>query len=270
MSLKKSYFNGTQWILTAEDAAKWKPGPCVVWEITGQCPKGAKCTCAHLDRGALNDKNQRNKLGNYVEATLPARCKYVLKQIKGGQWAHMKGLVRADVPCLVELLEWLPAQPGGEIDVDVVQSFISANKVATATSAGAEPDENQFSADLKEEQDHLKAWAYKNACAMMINWIKQSQMELVAAPEEEDFRKEERLLEQFWAAEEQRYAEEKAEAQAANVAKPVRNWAVLAGAGAVKAPTVAPTVKGEVVVPDSDLDDYEWKGMGEEKKLGLM
>lgn len=126
----RSYFDKKQgkWYLTAEDAAKWKPGPCVVWEITGQCPLGAKCTCAHLDRAALNDKNQRNRIGNYVECTMPARCKYVLKQIKGGQWAHMKGLVRADVPCLVELLEWLPAQPGGEIDVDVVQSFISANK----------------------------------------------------------------------------------------------------------------------------------------------
>lgn len=240
----RSYFDKKQgkWYLTAEDAAKWKPGPCVVWEITGQCPLGAKCTCAHLDRAALNDKNQRNRIGNYVECTMPARCKYVLKQIKGGQWAHMKGLVRADVPCLVELLEWLPAQPGGEIDVDLVQSFISANKVATATSAGAEPDEKQaFSADLMEElekQDYLEAWAYKNACAIMINWIKQSQMELVAAPEEEDFQKEEELLEQFWAAEEQRDAEE---------AKPVRNWAMLAGGGAkpqvaVKAP-VARAVK---------------------------
>jgi hypothetical protein len=127
-----SYFNKKkgQWFLTAEDAAKWKPGPCVVWEITGQCPEGDKCTCAHLDREALNKKNKRNKLGNYVEATLPARCNYVLKKIKKrGAWSFMKGLVRADAPCLVELLKVLPEQPGGEIDVDTVQSFIAANKV---------------------------------------------------------------------------------------------------------------------------------------------
>ena len=129
MPLKKSYFNGIQWILTAEDAARWKPGPCVVWEITGHCPLGDKCTCAHLDREALNKKNKRNKLGNYVEATLPARCNYVLKKIKRGAWSFMKGLVRADAPCLVELLKVLPDQPDGEIDVDTVQSFIAANKV---------------------------------------------------------------------------------------------------------------------------------------------
>jgi hypothetical protein len=112
-----------------------------------------------------------------------------------------------------------------------------------------------------EEQDDLEAWAYKNACAIMINWIKQSQIELVASPEEEDFRKEEKLLEQFWAAEEQRDAEEKAEAQAANVAKPARNWAMMAGGGAkpqqlaVKAP-VARAVKRAFPATVEDLTKY--------------
>ena len=129
MPLTKSYFNVRQkkWYLTAEDAAKWKPGPCVVWEMTEQCSKGAECTCAHLSRDALNTKNQRNKLGNYVECTLPARCKYVLTQIKSGQWAHLKGQVNANAPCIVELLQWLPAQQGGKSDVDVVQSFIATS-----------------------------------------------------------------------------------------------------------------------------------------------
>jgi len=70
-------------------------------------------------------------------------------------------------------------------------------------------------------------------------------------------------------AEEQRLKEVCAQQEAAKtVAKPVaRNWAVLAGAGAVKAPTVVPAVKGEVAVIDSDLDDYEWKGMGEENLM---
>jgi hypothetical protein len=99
-----------------------------------------------------------------------------------------------------------------------------------------------------EEQDHLEAWAYRNACAIMINWINQSQLVLVPAPEEEDFKKEEKLLEQFWAAEEQREAEE---------AKPVRNWAVLAGGGAkpqvaVKAP-VARAVKRAFPATVNDL-----------------
>lgn len=127
----RSFFDKKKgkWFLTAEDAAKWKPGPCVVWEMTGQCPLGDKCTCAHLSRGALNTKNQRNLLGDYVEQTMPARCKYVLKQIKSGAWSNMEGL-DAHAPCLMELLQWLPAQNGGEIDVDVVQSFISANKTA--------------------------------------------------------------------------------------------------------------------------------------------
>jgi hypothetical protein len=131
MPLTKSYFNVKQnkWYLTAQDAAEWKPGPCVVWEITGQCPNSDECICAHENREVLNAKNQANKLGNYVESTLGARCKYVLKMIKSGAWSFMKGQVNPNAPCLEELLQWLPKQKDGEIDVDVVQSFLTANKI---------------------------------------------------------------------------------------------------------------------------------------------
>ena len=77
-------------------------------------------------------------------------------------------------------------------------------------------------------------------------------MELVAAPEEEDFQKEDELLEQFWAAEKQRETEE---------AKPARNWAMLAGGGAkpqqvaVKAP-VARAVKRAFPATVEDLTKY--------------
>jgi hypothetical protein len=137
MSLTKSYFNVRQnkWYLTAQDAAEWMPGPCVVWEITGQCPNGAECTCAHLNRDELDVKNWHNGLGNYVEATLGARCKYVLKMIKSGAWSFMKGQINPNAPCLMELLQWLPKQKGGEIDVDVVQSFIAANKIVANVAA---------------------------------------------------------------------------------------------------------------------------------------
>lgn len=304
MPLGQSYFNKKkgQWFLTAEDAAEWKPGPCVVWEITGQCPNGAKCTCAHLDREALNTKNQRNRIGNYVEATMPARCKYVLKEIKGGQWAHMKGLIRAEAPCLVELLEWLPAQPGGEIDVDVVQSFITANKTVALAAAGggAEPqisemtEKEEFEAqgfldEMLIKCEEMEAEAFARTPAWAPNGDVPTEGDVVAW-EFDNFQQEEdeaKMREQAflmaceilagmnqWVylqmvnaqlewlrAEEQRLKEVCAQEAAKKVAKPARNWAALVGGGAVKAPTVAPAVKGEVVVLDKDLDNYTWEGM---------
>jgi hypothetical protein len=293
MTLTKSYYNVRQkkWYLTAEDAAEWTPGPCVVWEITGHCPMGAKCTCAHLDREALNAKNQRNCIGNYVEATTSARCKYVLKQIRDGAWSSMKGLVRAEAPCLVELLRWLPAQQSGKIDVDVVQSFIAANKPVIEIAELSNEEELEAQNLLDEmlieceeveaeifartpawapngdvptekavvdwefdnfQQEEESQWAFLTACQMLADlndWIRlqevNAQLELLRA-------------------EEQRQKE-----AAKKVAKPARNWAVLVGAGAVKAPTVAPAVRGEVVVHD-DCADYKWVGMDEEKKFGLM
>jgi len=296
-----SYFNKKkgpkgQWFLTADDAARWKPGPCVVWEITGgRCPMGAECTCAHLDREALNAKNQRNKLGNYVEATLPARCKYVMKQIKGGQWAHMEGLVKAEAPCLVELLQWLPAQQGGEIDVDVVQSFIAAKKTGEIPPLSEEEElkAQDFLDEMLDECEEEEEKAFARTPAWAPNGDVPTEGDVVAW-EFENFQAEKERQEAFlgaceilagmnqrvylqqvnaqleWLrAEEQRLKEVCAQQEAAKtVAKPVaRNWAVLAGAGAVKAPTVVPAVKGEVAVIDSDLDDYEWKGMGEENLM---
>jgi len=120
--------------VSARDAAKLKPGPCVVWEITGACRNG-KCTCAHENRDELDAKNRQNGRGNYVQCTLPARCRYVLKQIRDGAWSFMKGEVREEAPCLVELLQWLPAQPDGMIDVDMVHSFIAANKIVAKKAA---------------------------------------------------------------------------------------------------------------------------------------
>ena len=135
MLLTEPFFNGRKWYVPAPYAAEWKPGPCVVWEITGECRNGDECICAHLDREALNKKNHANELGNYVKRTLKARCRYVLNQIKSGAWSSMKGQVREEAQCLVELLEWLPKQEGGEIDVDVVQSFIAANKIVANVAA---------------------------------------------------------------------------------------------------------------------------------------
>lgn len=125
--LAKPYFNKKlkKWIVPKGHAAIWKPGPCAAWEV-GFCPiSDDKCTCAHLTRHVLNEKNQCNGIGNYVECTLPARCKYVLQMIKSGAWSYMKGLVMPDAPCLVELLEWLREQS----DVDLVHSFIAENKI---------------------------------------------------------------------------------------------------------------------------------------------
>lgn len=293
MPLAKSYYNVRQkkWYLTAEDAAEWTPGPCVVWEITGQCPMGAKCTCAHLDRETLNIKNQRNRIGNYVECTEPARCKYVLKQIKCGQWAHMKGLVKAEAPCLVELLQWLPAQQSGKSDVDVVQSFIDANKPVIEIAELSEEEELEAQCLLDnmliecEEveaevfartpawapngdvptEENVVDWEFDNfqqeeerqkafllACQIFANWNDEVRLQEINAQLE------------WLRAEEQRQKE-----AAKKVAKPARNWAVLVGAGAVKAPTVAPAVRGEVVVHD-DCADYKWDGMDEEKVYGLM
>ena len=299
--MTKSFYNEKQgkWYLTAQDAAKWKPGPCVVWEMMGQCPKGAKCTCAHLDRAALNDKNQRNSIGNYIECTMPARCKYVLKEIKGGQWAHMKGLIRAEAPCLVELLEWLPAQPGGEIDVDVVQSFITANKTVAVASAGGgakpqisemteeeEREAQNFLDEMLIECEEVEAEAFARTPAWAPNGDVPTE-ENVVAWEFENFQQEEdevKMREQAfliaceilagmnqWVYLQMVNAQLewlRAEEQRLKAAtKPERNWAALVGGGAVKAPTVAPAVKGEVVVLDDENDDYEWKNMSEEKLM---
>jgi len=148
MPVSKSYFDVKKgkWFVTAQDAAKWKPGPCVVWEITSdsiqvRCPLDNKCPCAHLSREELDKKNRRNGLGDYVDCTLTARCKHVLNQIKSGAWNFMKDRVNPEAPCLVELLQWLSGQPGSEIDVDLVQSFISANKTVN-TASGVEPQNN--------------------------------------------------------------------------------------------------------------------------------
>jgi hypothetical protein len=55
--------------------------------------------------------------------------------IKSGAWSFMKGQINPNAPCLMELLQWLPKQKGGEIDVDVVQSFIAANKIVANVAA---------------------------------------------------------------------------------------------------------------------------------------
>jgi hypothetical protein len=230
---------------------------------------------------------------------MPARCKYVLKQIKGGQWAHMEGLIKAEAPCLVELLEWLPAQKGGMSDVDVVQSFIATNKTGEIPplSEEEELDAQRQLDDQLIECEEVEAEAFARTPAWAPNGDVPTEGDVLAW-EFDNFQAEEVAKEKafLWAceilagmnqwvylqqviaqlewlrAEEQRLKEVCAQQEAAKqVAKPVaRNWAVLAGAGAVKAPTVAPAVKGEVVVPDSDLDDYKWNGMGEEEKLGFM
>ena len=279
MPLTEPYFNKKQgkWILPAEHAAKWKPGPCVVWEMTGQCPNGAKCTCAHLDRAALNKKNQRNRIGNYVECTLSARCKYVLKQIKGGQLAHMKGLVMADAPCLVELLEWLPAQPGGEIDVDVVQSFIAANKVAVAAELSEEEEleAQDFLDKMLVECEEVEAEAFARTPAWAPNGVPTE--ENVVEWEFDNFQQEEEesqraILEicEFLADYELyalgRMAEEAAAAQAAVKAASAERWACFKPAKVATrvAPTVAPAVKG---VPQlgsvEDLEAYYNLGMNQ-------
>jgi len=265
---KRSYFNGTKWYLTAEHAAKWKPGPCVVWEITGQCPLGDKCTCAHLDRDALNAKNQRNKLGNYVEATMPARCKYVLKQIKSGAWSNMKG-AKADAPCLVELLAWLPAQNGGEIDVDIVQSFISANKTAPEEELTEEEvafieecyqevldgevnlpgtDEDDVDAEFakfQEEEEIDAVWCL---------WA----FEVIAWMNDRDIMQQNEAQLQMLRAEEQRLMEVCAQEVAAKAA---RSFA------AVCRTPVARAVKR---ASDDDMDDYQWEGMVEEARMSSL
>lgn len=271
--MTKSFFDKKKgkWILTAQDAADWTPGPCVVWEITGQCPLGDKCTCAHLDRDALNAKNQRNKLGNYVEATMPARCKYVLKQIKSGAWSNMKG-AKADAPCLVELLAWLPAQNGGEIDVDIVQSFISANKTAPEEELTEEEvafieecyqevldgetnlpgtDEDdvdaefaEFQAEEQVQNDMIDAfhWAF-----LTIAWMN-----------DRDIMQQNEAQLQMLRAEEQRLMEVCAQEVAAKAA---RSFA------AVCRTPVARAVKRVLV---DDMDDYEWEGMVEEARTSSL
>ena len=239
-----------QYKVNCVEARRWKCGKCWKHRL-GFCPMGAKCTLSHETDEALQARNERNKLGGYLEGTKKDGYEWFAREVKKGSMTFPAGTFNADAPELAEALDYF-SKIGKQEDVERIRSFIAANKVATAASGGAEPQEIQdFSADLMEEleeQDHLEAWAYRNACAIMINWIKQSQMALAPAPEEEDFQKEEKLLEQFWAAEEQREAEE---------AKPVRNWAVLAGGGAkpqvaVKAP-VARTVKRAFPATVNDL-----------------
>lgn len=302
-----SYFNKkrNKWIVPAVDAAKWKPGPCAAWEV-GYCPNSDdKCTCAHLTRSVLNEKNQRNGIGNYVECTLPERCKHVLKMIKRGAWSYMKDLVMADAPCLVELLEWLPTQPGGEIDVDVVQSFISANRTANvlvpggqrryglAIKAADKAIEKAVEIPLSEEQEleaqdfldkmlveceEVEAEAFARTPAWAPNGDAPTE-ENVVEWEFDNFQREEEesqraILEicEFLADYELyalgRMAEEAAAAQVAAKAKSAERWACFKPATVATkvAPTVAPAVKG-VVVLDDDLDDYEWKGMDEEKLM---
>lgn len=305
MPLERSYFNVRQkkWYLTAEDAAKRKPGPCVAWEV-GYCPKGDKCTCAHLSRAALNDKNQRNRIGNYIECTLSARCKYVLKQIKGGQWAHMKGLVMADAPCLVELLEWLPTQPGGEIDVDVVQSFIAANKAVNVLLPGGqrgytlaleaaekateippmsekeELEAQDFLDEMLVECEEVEAAAFARTPAWAPNGVPTEnavvEWEFENFQQEEDMYTREFLNVCAFLADYELYAlgrmaEEAAAAQAKARQESADRWACFkpAKVATIVAPPVAPAVKG-VVVLDDDLDDYEWKGMSEERTFGLV
>ena len=281
MPLAKSYFNVRQnkWYLTAEDAAKWTPGPCVVWEMTGQCPMGDKCTCAHLDRDVLNAKNQRNRIGNYVECTVSARCKYVLKQIKDGAWSFMQGLVRAEAPCLVELLQWLPAQQGGKIDVDMVQSFIVANKPVIEIAALSEEEELEAQ-DLLDnmliECEEVEAEAFARTPAWAPNGDVPTENAVVEW-EFDNFQQEEQSqqafliacqifadwndwvrLQQVNAQLEWMRAEERKMKSAMNYAAATRRNMVV-----VSSPLAR-------VVPHDDCADYKWEGMDEEKKFGLM
>jgi len=268
MPLERSFFDTKKgkWILTAEDAAKWKPGPCVVWEMTGQCPLGDKCTCAHLSRGMLNTKNQRNLLGDYVEQTLPARCKYVLKQIKSGAWSNMKD-INAYAPCLVELLQWLPVQKGGEIDVDVVQSFISANKSASAEDELTEEEvafieecyqevldgETASIHDVEVDEEEL-AEEFENFQKQEekdIDWCLWAFQTIAEMNDREIMQQNEAQLEVL-RAEEQRL-------KLAQVAKaPLVTFAAVCR----KVPA-ARAVKRALV---DDMEDYEWDGMVEEAR----
>lgn len=262
MPLSQSYFNVRQnkWYLTAEDAAEWTPGPCVVWEMAGQCPMGDKCTCAHLSREALDKKNKLNRLGNYVECTLPARCKYVLKQIKSGAWSNMKD-IKPNAPCLVELLQWLPAQKGGEIDVDVVQSFISANKSASAED------------ELTEEEVAFIEECYQEVLdgeTASIDDVEVDEEEL--AEEFENFQKQEEkdidwCLWAFQTIAEMNDREimqqNKAQLEVLRAEEQRLKLAQVTFAAVCRKVPAARAVKRALV---DDMGDYEWEGMVEEAR----
>jgi hypothetical protein len=202
---------------------------------------------------------------------MPARCKYVLKQIKSGAWSNMKG-AKADAPCLVELLAWLPAQNGGEIDVDIVQSFISANKTAPEEELTEEEvafieecyqevldgetnlpgtDEDdvdaefaEFQAEEQVQNDMIDAfhWAF-----LTIAWMN-----------DRDIMQQNEAQLQMLRAEEQRLMEVCAQEVAAKAA---RSFA------AVCRTPVARAVKRVLV---DDMDDYEWEGMVEEARTSSL
>jgi hypothetical protein len=247
-----------------KDKITWRTGVCCYKDIHGvDCAKCADNTCPCAPTREIADA-RAHKVGmcplsesNY-DNTRVAREAYIAKEKAKLATANKTG----EIPPLSEEEE-LDAQRQLDdqlIECEEVEAEAFARTPAWAPN-GDVPTENAVVAWEFEnfQQEEERQEAFLGACEILAGMNQWVYMQQVNAQME------------WLRAEEQRLKEVCAQQEAAKkVAKPERNWAVLVGAGAVKAPTVAPTVKGEVVVSDSDLNDYEWKGMGEEEKLGLM
>jgi hypothetical protein len=243
-----------------KDKITWRTGVCCYKDIHGvDCAKCADNTCPCAPTREIADA-RAHKVGmcplsesNY-DNTRVAREAYIAKEKAKLATANKTG----EIPPLSEEEE-LDAQRQLDdqlIECEEVEAEAFARTPAWAPNGDVptERDVLEWEFDNFQAEEVAKEKAFLLACEILARWNEQVHLQMVNAQLEE------------LRAEEQRLKEVCAQQEAAKkVAKPARNWAVLAGAGAVKAPTVVPAVKGEVAVLDED--DYEWKGMREEKLM---
>jgi hypothetical protein len=249
-----------EYIVNCHEARRWKCGKCWKHRL-GFCPMGAKCTLSHETDEALQERNERNKLGGYLEGTKVDGYVWFAKEVKKGSMTFPAGTFNADAPELQEALDYFSKREEWD-DVERIQSFISANKTApeeelteeevafieecyqevldgeTASIDDVEVDEEELAEEFEnfQKQEEIDTvwclWSF----------------EVIAWMNDRDIMQQNEAQLQMLRAEEQRLMEVCAQ----EVPKAARSFAAVCRA------------------PVDDMDDYEWEGMAEEARTSSL
>jgi len=245
-----------EYIVNCHEARRWKCGKCWKHRL-GFCPKGAKCTLSHETDEALQERNERNKLGGYLEGTKVDGYVWFAKEVKKGSMTFPTGTFNADAPELQEALDYFSKKEEWD-DVERIQSFISANKTA--------PEE-----ELTEEEVAFIEECYQEVLGetASINDVEVDEEEL--AEEFENFQKqeEEDIDWCLWAFQtiavmndREIMQQNEAQLEMLRAEEQRLKLAQKSYATVCRAP-VARAVKRALV---DDMEDYEWEGMVEEAR----
>lgn len=256
-----------EYIVNWKEAQKWKCGKCIKHRL-GFCPMGDKCTLSHETDEELQARNERNKLGGYLEGTKKDGYEWLAKEVKKGKMTFPAGTFNADAPELKEALDYF-SKAGKWDDVEKIQSFITANKTGAKPDADEIPlseeeelEAQDFLDDMLIECEETEAAAFARTSAWAPNGDAPTEKAVVDW-EFDNFQDEEERQDAFlWAcqflADYELYALDHMAKEAS-----AQRWACFKPQVAVKAP-VAPAVRGVPQVGSlKDLEDYYKLGMNQ-------